>query len=306
MAFVSAATAQTISCIPPKDCGNGVAFLPAQAQYAAAVGSTLGPTSPTTPIAFKVQQDHGNAYSVDVSRSPWASATSLDLEARITLSGPHVTPTVLDWQPISTVPDTVFTEQANQADVSVEYRLRIDGTEPAGTYVTTVTFHAWDSVASPSQGKKGRDSVTMTVTVTIPTYVSLRLDGVPAGQTASVRFDYSLSNFVAYLHAVDAGTLLYVTSADFDRLEVATNNPTGYRVDVSIAENAAPTGSTLGVPDIRLFGGVRADGHVFSSTSATRGYLTLLKPSDFGLHVDGGEIAGSYRFTATYTAKPNP
>ncbi len=60
------------------------------------------------------------------------------------------------------------------------------------------------------------------------------------------------------------------------------------------------------MPDIRIFGGPQADGYVFSSTSGHRGYVTFLTPSDFGLHVDGGEAAGAYSFTATYAAQPNP
>ena len=300
------AAAQTIHCVPPKDCSNGVQFLPTQAEYAAAVGSALGPTSPTTPIAFQVLEDKKNAYSLEVSRSPWSQATPMTLEARITLSGPHLGTTVLDWAPISTVPSTLFTNDVNKTDVSVEYRLRIDGSEPPGTFTTTVTYHAWDANGPPDHGNKVRDTVTTTITVTIPSYISLLLDGLPVGQTASVDFDYTLSNFVAYFQAIQTGNLLPMTSANFSHLAVATNNPTGYRVDVTVVENSGPTNSSLGVPDIRVFGGPQADGYVFSSTRATNGYVTLLTPSDFGLHVDGGEAAGTYSFTATYTAQPNP
>jgi len=300
------AAAQTIHCVPPKDCSNGVQFLPTQADYAAAVGGTLSPTSPTTPIAFQVLQDKRNAYSLEVSRSPWSQPTPMTLEARVTLSGPQLGTTVLDWAPISSVPSTLFTNDVNKTDVSVEYRLAIDGSEPPGTFTTTVTYHAWDANGPPNHGNKVRDTVTTTITVTIPSYISLLLDGAPVGQTASVDFDYALSNFVAYLRAVQDGTLLPMTSTNFRRLAVATNNPTGYRVDVTVVENSGLANSSLGVPDIRLFGGPPADGYVFSSTQATNGYVTLLVPSDFGLHVDGGEAAGTYSFTATYTAQPNP
>ncbi len=303
--LAGAAAAQTIHCVPPKDCSNGVQFLPTQAAYAAAVGGTLSPTSPTAPIAFKVLHDKKNAYSLEVSRSPWSPPTPMTLEARITLSGPQMTPIVLDWAPVSTIPATLFTHDVNKTDVSVEYRLRIDGSEPPGTYTTTVTFRAWDANGPENHGNKERDFVTTAITVTIPAYVSLFLDGVPAGQTASVDFDYTLSNFATYLRAVRAGTLLPLTSATFDRLAVATNNPTGYRVDVTVIENSGPAGSSLGVPDIRLFGGPQADGYIFSSSSATNGYVTLLVPSDFGLQVDGSEAAGAYDFTATYVAQPN-
>lgn len=300
------AAGQTIHCVPPKDCSNGVQFLPTQAEYAAAVGSTLSSTSPTAPIAFQVLQDKSNAYSLEVSRSPWSPGTAMTLEARITLSGPKSPTTVLDWSPVSTIPATVFTHDVNKTDVAVEYRLRIDGSETPGTYTTTVTFHAWDANGPKNQGKKERDTVTTTVTVTIPAYLSLLLDGVPVGQTASVDFDYTLSNFAAYLQAVRTGALLPMTSATFGRLAIATNNPTGYQVTVSIVETAGPTASTLDATDIRLFGGVQADGYVFSSSTATDGYVTLLVPSDFGLHVDGGEAAGAYSFTATYVAQTNP
>lgn len=300
------AAAQTIHCVPPKDCSNGVQFFPTQAEYAAAVGGALSPTSPTTPITFQVLEDQTNAYSLEVSRSPWSQATSLTLEARTTLSGPQLGTTVSGWEPISTVPNTLFTNDVNKTDVSVEYRVPIDGTEPPGAYTTTVTFHTWDVNGSPNHGNKVRDTVTTTVTVTIPSYISLLLDGVPVGQTASVDFDYTLSNFVAYLRAVQTGSLLPMTSASFSRLAVATNNPTGYHIDVSIVENSGPTNSSLGVADIRLFNGPQANGYVFRSSQATNGYVTLLTPSDFGLYVDGGGAAGSYGFTATYTAKPNP
>ena len=230
----------------------------------------------------------------------------MTLEARVTLSGPQLGTTVLDWAPISSVPSTLFTNDVNKTDVSVEYRLRVDGSEPPGTYTTTVTYRAWDANGSSNHGNKVRDTVTTTITVTIPSYISLLLDGVPVGQTASVNFDYTVSNFVAYLQAIQSGSLLPMTSTNFTGLAVATNNPTGYRVDVAVVEDSAPTNSSLGVPDIRLFGGPQADGYVFSSSQATNGYVTLLTPSDFGLHVDGGEAAGTYSFTATYTAQPNP
>ncbi len=306
LGLASVVVAQTIHCVPPKDCSNGVQFLPTQAEYAAAVGGTLSSTSPTTPIAFQVLQDKSNAYSLEVSRSPWSSSMGMTLEARITLSGPKTSTTVLDWAPVSTVPATLFTHDVNKTDVAVEYRIGIDGRELPGTYTTTVTFRAWDANGPKHQGKKVRDTISTAITVTIPAYLSLLLDGVPVGQTASVDFEYTPSNLVAYLQAVQTGALLPMTKASFSRLAISTNNPTGYRVKVSIVEAAGPAASTLDASDIRLFGGVQANGYVFSSSSATDGYVTLLAPSDFGLHVDGGEAAGAYTFTATYVAQPNP
>lgn len=301
---LGAAAAQTIHCVPPKDCTTAVQFLPTQAQYAAAVGGTLAPTSPTTPIGFQVLQDHQLAYTVQTSRAPWAPATPLALQARITLSGPHVATRVIGWMPVTSVPTTLFTEDANKTDVSVEYRLAITGREPPGTYTTTVTYTVRSEGGKGSNGK-GRDTVTNTISVTIPAYLTLLLDGVPVGQTASVSFDYRAANLSAYLQAVSSGTPLAFTSASFDRLEIATNDPAGYRVSVSVTEDAAPAGSSLGVSDVLLFS-KPANGYAFTSGAATDGYQTLLVPSDFGIHVDGGETAGAYQFTVTYRAQANP
>lgn len=300
------ATAQTIHCVPRKDCSNGVQFLPTQAEYVAAVGGTLRPTSPSTPIDFQVQPEIKNAYDLEVSRSPWSQATTMVLEARYTFSGPHLGTTVRDWASTSTVPNNLLTDDVNKTDVSVEYRVRIDGTEAPGIYTTTVSYQTTGANGPPNHGIKVRDTVMATISVTIPSYVSLLLNGVPVGQTASVEFNYALSNLADYVKAIQSGVPLSMTTSNFKSLAVATNDPHGYRVDVTVVEMSGPPNSSLNVSDILLFGAKTANGHIFSSAKATDGYVTLLIPSDFGVHVDGGEAAGTYNFTVTYVAQPNP
>lgn len=294
----SVVLAQGVRCVPRSVCAAPIEFAPTPAQYVAAFGAALGPSAPTDPVTLHVQREGQGHYAVEVSRSPWGPSSSMRLEARVTLSGPHAPPRVLDWMPVGRAPSVLVQGQGTRTDVAIEYRLWVTGTEAPGSYTTTLTY------ALQAQGAHGHErsrTVTNTVRVTIPAYVLLRLDGVPVGRRASVSFDYAGANAAAYVKAIEAGASLPLTSATFDRLQVLTNNPAGYRVRVSVTRDAGPAGSSLGVDDVLLFGRP-ADGATLTGPSSA----TIVVPSDFSLRAPGSAMAGAYTFTVTYRASASP
>jgi len=299
----SLALGQTVQCVPKKDCSNPVQFAPSQAQFIAALGSALQPTAPGMPIQLKVHVGKGADVAAEVSRSPWTPAAAISLEARITVSGPQVATRTLDWLPLSEVPRTFVVGDGQLTNVDLDYRLRADGSVAPGTYTASITYHVWDSSQAPN-GATGT-TITSPVTVIIPAFVALRIDGSVAGQEATVRFDYGGANAAAYVAAISAKRPLAFTSADFRHIDVATNDPRGYRVQVSVAESTVTRAQHPGVGDV-LIRGVPAQGTALSSTHATDGFEALLTPGDFGLHVDGSETPGSYVFRVTFQAFANP
>ncbi|HKI57940.1 MAG TPA: hypothetical protein VKA00_01825 [Trueperaceae bacterium] len=293
------ASAQHIVCTPKPACTTPVLFAPTEAVYVAALGATLPPTSPTTPISFKVQTGNRNSVSAEVGRSPWTPAGGLELEARFTLSGPHVTTRVLDWMPVTAAPQALFSDEANQIDVAVEYRLAVSGEVPPGTYTSTVTYQA----AGDPGGSL--DSITNTFTVTIPAYISVRFGGLAPGQIPTIDFAYGGANVDAYLEAVVAHDALPPTAATFATLEVATNSPGGYRIAITVSAIAAPAQSSLTVSNIDLLGRA-ADGRTIDGDGPTNGFVTVLRAHDFALKVSGAEAPGFYAFEVAYGATPLP
>ena len=174
------------------------------------------------------------------------------------------------------------------------YRLRLNGDEAAGTFMSPVTYRIRD----PTQ------TATHTARVNLPTFLALRWLSAPASGSATLRFEYAAAP-MAYLQAVTAGAPLAPTSADFDRLEVSTNHPSGYTVTVLVTPLDAPSGAPSLVPRLML-AGATAEGRRFTSTGPTDGFVTLATPDDFGLVVDGSETPGAYRIELRYEAARNP
>lgn len=298
----ASALAQKIQCTPRKDCTTAVTFAPTEARYAAAIGGSLLPTSPTTPVTLQVHQESGVPFRLEMSRTLWTPPSLIELEARFTYSGPHTPPRSTDWQHVTSAPQVVLASTEKKVDIGIEYRILVTGNEAPGRFAADVSLLVEDGSAGHGRQK---DLVTNTIDVTIPAFVLLRLDGVSVGRTADVTFDYQTGSLPAYVHAIDAGLPLSFTSASFDTLQVATNNPDGYRVDVAVTQELAPPGSSLGSQDILLFGS-QATGQTLANHGPTHGFVTLLRPADFGIHVDGGETPGMYRFSVSYAASPNP
>ena len=128
--------------------------------------------------------------------------------------------------------------------------------------------------------------------------------GAPASGNATLRFEYADAP-AAFVQAVTSGVPLPPTSADFERLEVSTNHPSGYAVVIVAVPLEAPPGATGIASRLRL-GGVPVDARVFTSSGPTNGYTTLATASDFALEVDGTEDPGVYRIELRYVATRNP
>ena len=191
-------------------------------------------------------------------------------------------------------------ENGGQLLLDVEYRLRVTGNELAGSYDTPLTY----SVGGNTKPSKTAQH-PLRVVIPVATFLELRVAGVPVGQSAEVVFDYTMGNAADYLRAVTSATPLVMTSANFGRLEVSTNNPSGYTVTVTVTPLSVPAGSSLGVGDI-LLKGAPADGQLFTSGGPTSGFVPLVLPGDFTVRVDGGELPGFYRFVVSYQGVMNP
>lgn len=299
----SMAFAQTVQCVPKKDCNGPLQFAPSQAQLVAALGSTLQPTAPSMPIQLKVHAGKGAGVAAEVSRSPWIPAAPIVVEAQITVSGPQVATRTLDWMPLSETPRTLVVGDSQLTNLAFDYRLRVNGSVAPGSYTATVRYHVWDG-SQLANGESGT-TITSLVTVIVPAFVVLRVDGGVAGQVATVRFDYGGGNAAAYVAAIGAKRPLAFTSANFQHIDVATNDPLGYRVQVSVSESTATQAQHPGVGDV-LIRGEPAQGTVLTSAHSTDGFQALLTPGDFGVHVDGSETPGSYVFRVTFQAFANP
>ena len=182
----------------------------------------------------------------------------------------------------------------NRVRVTVAYRLRLAGDEAAGTFTTPVTYRVRGTTQTASH----------TTRAVFPTFLALRWVGTPASGSATLRFEYANAP-AAFVQAVTSGVPLPPTSADFERLEVSTNHPSGYTVVVVAVALEAPPGAASIVSRLRL-GGVPVEERVFTSSGPTNGYTTLATPADFALAVDGGEVPGAYRVELRYVATRNP
>ncbi|MCA1789576.1 MAG: hypothetical protein LC667_06905 [Thioalkalivibrio sp.] len=173
-------------------------------------------------------------------------------------------------------------------------------------------------------------SVSHPLTVTMPSYIGLRIVGTSAAGPRSVMFDYA-SDTVAYLAAAAADQPLMPTSvARFDDVEV---NVVGFgRWSVYVEATAFDytgqgTGSGLALDDVRmargsasglsqnaintalwLFGAYSsawtlstAPQRIARSWIGTGGWRSLgFNGWDYTLTVDGDEDAGTYSTTVTY------
>lgn len=286
--------AQKIECKPRKVCEQPVLFMPAEPDYVDAIGGYLVPDVPDAAIDVELKRDKRYAFDVEMAASPWTGPGPLDLEVRITVSGKDEPTQVLGWMPLDQVPVTVLQSDTKKSSLAIEYRLRVSGAEAPGRYATTVTTHVWDE--NDKHTKK--DTITNEVSVVLPSYLLVRVRGA-ATTTGSVTFDLS-SDLSGYLRAVSGGSTVPPTGATFDAVEVATNDPDGYLVTVSVAP-ASPTAAGVDVSSLSLFG-APADGQTLVSDRPTLGYEVVVRPSDFGLRLDGEEPAGETTFVITYQA----
>lgn len=255
---------------------------------------------PGPGVVFDVRRQNPNrVYFVDVVLDGWTPTGGPTLEVRfdVTSTNGRTTYVQTEWMTVAETPGVAFDQsQANQSRVRVTatYRLRLSGDEAAGTYTSPVTYRI----------RGTSETVTHTTSVGLPTFLALRWVGTPASGAATLRFAYANAP-MAYVDALASGVALPPTSADFDRLEVSTNHPTGYSVTVLAVALDAP----IGAPSLTLrltLGGVPVEARQFTSTGPTDGFVSLATPADFGLVVDGGETPGAYRVELRYEAVRNP
>ena len=265
-------------------------------------GCTYVYPDPGPTIVFEVLRQNPNVvYVLDAFHAGWAPTSTLQLEARYTVTNRSETTVFLvtPWLPLSEAPTEVFTQADVQREtwvrVTVEYRLALTGDEEAGETATRMTHRV----------RQTGSSVSHDVRVSLPTVLALRLVGTTlSGTSFAVAFDYG-DDVGAYLAAITASTPLGVTASDLARAEISTNHPRGYTVTLVIDEVFAPAGS----PDVRgrvLLYGAPADGRSFTSSGPTDGFVPLFEATDYTLRVTGDEVPGSYLFNVRLEAVRNP
>lgn len=302
---VSGAHAQRIDCTPTPACTQDTTFTPTGAQYSAAIGGALAADVGNRDVELKTFGTDG-PYNLEVRTDGWSLAAPLRLQARYAVreKGPNAGSWTTDWLDLGVPPARILSGEAANTEVDATYRLLIEGDEPAGTFETTLTYRVWDDAGGPA--RKAQREVSHRIRVTIPTFLELRIDGdTTIDGRGTVYFDYTPPNGLAYLDAVVDGTPLPMTGADLRRVEISTNNATGYTVDVSVLRVSGPAGSSLGSGDL-LLDGIPADGAQLVGDGPTAGFETLVTPDRYALHVDGAEVPGAYRFSIIFTARRNP
>jgi hypothetical protein len=301
LALVGVAQAQ-VGRIEPVTSGP-VTFTITDADLAAAQGCpgcVVVPADPGPGVVFDVRrQNPNNLYVIDVSHGGWTPTGGPTIEIRATVTSTNGRTTYLEtgWLAIGTSPTLVFDQSqsnANRVRVTVAYRLRLGGGEEAGTFTTPVTYRVRGTTQTASHATRAD----------FPTFLALRWVGTPASGSATLRFEYATAP-AAFVQAVTSGAPLPPTSADFERLEVSTNHPSGFSVVVVAVPLDAPLGAPSLVPRLRL-DGVPVEERVFTSMGPTNGYTTLATPADFALAVDGTESPGAYRIELQYLATRNP
>jgi hypothetical protein len=280
-----------------------VTFTVTDADLAAAQGCpgcvVIAP-DPGPGVVFDVRrQNPKQVYVLDVALDGWTPTLGPKLEVQVAVTSIDGRTTYLEtgWIDIAETPTALFDQSlANRAQVRVtaSYRLRLTGDDTAGTFTTPVTYRIRDTTQTASH----------TARVDLPTFLALRWVGAPPSGSATLSFDYAAAP-MAYVQAVTTGEPLAPTSADFDRLEVSTNHPSGYTVTVWATPLDEPPGAPGLAPQLTL-AGAPAAGRRFTATGPTEGFVTLAVPGDFGLWVDGSEAPGAYRIELRYEALRNP
>ncbi len=261
----------------------------------------LDPIAPTATV-FEVQRRAPVfPYTIDAAIDGWSPASAMVLELRILVTDQagntalYSTP----WLALGPGPLQLFTQAdtggANRVRVEVEYRLRVPDDAPAGDVETRVRFTL----------RQTGSSVGHDVAVRVPTFLLLRLVGpVGASSEHSLTFDYA-SSPAAYLAAVTADTPLPPTTSDLERVEVATNHPSGFTLRVTVEADPLWPGAEPSSGRLLLFD-APADGRTLVRDEPTDGFETVLRASDFGLRVDGLEAPGQYQLRVRYAVERNP
>ena len=284
--------------------GDEVVFVVTPDDLAAAVacpGCDHVAAEPGTPIALRVlRQNPNRLYTVEVFEAGWNPPSTLDIEARHTVTsvdGQEVF-FVTDWRSLGGMPSLVLRQsdvgRAPQVRIEVSYRLRLRGDEPAGTFLGSVAHRVRESGSVATHG----------VRVTVPAFLVLRLvprDGSVA-PAYDVSFDYG-SRPATFLQALATGTTLPPTGGDLARVEISTNHASGFTVTLAVEEVEAP-GGTAATERLRLQG-QPVNGRTFRRDAPTNGFETLLLADDFAFD-PSDSTAGRYRLLVTYQAAPNP
>jgi hypothetical protein len=301
LALAASAQAQ-VARLSPVSLGP-VTFTVDDADLAAAQGCpgcVVIAQDPGPGVVFDVRRQNPNrVYVLDVALDGWTPACGPTLEVQLTVTSVDGRTTYLQtgWTEVTEGATALFDQnQANQARVRVtaSYRLRLGGDETAGTFTSPVTYRIRGTT----------ETATHATQVGLPTFLAIRWAGTPSSGSATLRFEYA-TRPMTYLDAVTSGTPLTATSADFARLEVSTNHPSGYAVTVLATSLDAPIGAASLAPRLTI-AGAAADGRRFVSSGPTDGFVTLATPDDFGLIVNGTETPGTYRIELTYEATRNP
>ena len=253
----------------------------------AANDATLLPDSTSPEISFRVQrQGAANPILVQAVRQNWTPTNNLQLEARF--EGSTSPPGSFDtgWILLDDIAQTILDSNFAVANIRVSYRLRLSGSELPGVYTTSMRFWA------------GTSELNHDLRVTIPSFLSLRLNSTSAGQPIFMHFDYSQERSIAYLEAIREGHALAVSSSNLTSVELASNNPNGY--SLQITASPSPLAPKLRVQQLPL-----SDWRYLGS-GATEGYIRVLQASDFSLLLDGSEAPGRYSILLTYQLVPRP
>lgn len=303
-ALVGTAAAQRLECQPKNTCKRPVEFLPTSADYVGVLdcdGCTYLYPDPRSPeIEFRIKRDRDEAYTVEVSRSAWNPDAEVSLEARYSLEG-GASPLVLDWRPVTESPLRLLDADAKRTQIRVEYRLKVSGAEPVGSFEVSVTYFAEDA----KNKKNKKDAVSHDVLFVLEPALVLRLDSaVPTGAT-NIDFDIGAARIADYFEAVEKEQLLRPSTLNLQAVEIFSNYPNGYNVTAHVVTVSGPVSSSLTAENLWA-GEASLDGQSFIAETPTNGFATLLAGIDYGLHVDGREAAGVYRFSVTFDAVPTP
>ncbi len=268
-----------------------VTFAPTAETYLASLGEITQPEPSSPNIRMRVDRARRYTFRVEpTSRSTGAP----ELQARYTFSSRNGGTAVTNWLSLDRPLQGTITSPDNRTEISVAYRVQLTGQEVAGNYTTSVTYRA------------GNSPVQHDVRIAVPTATALRIDSsLVTSQTARVDFDYSGSNVMTYLRAIETLTPLSATDSDVRTLEVFSNDPQGYTVTVAVTQEDLSPGGEL-IAERLYLAGQPAQGRRFSSASPTYGFEPLLTPAEFSLLVDGLEEPGDYTFRLTYDAQANP